>query len=914
VLRWVVLLAAVLGAEGAYAQFTSTPVTTATIGQPYVYEVAAAQGAGNSTITAPNGLPSWLTLTPHANSTATLSGTPFDPPGTAWTITLRAVNNNCSFFVFLCAVQTFDITVVGAANQSPVVVAPGLADRSIQVGQPVSIDVATAFADPDGNVLTFSQSGLPASLTLSGNVISGTPTVADVASSPYTVTVTAADGQNGTASDVFALTITQNQPPTVVAPGIPDRSVNEGESLSLNVASAFTDPDSDPLTLSVSGLPAAFGLAGGFITGVATGALVQGSPYTVTVTANDGRGGTVSDPFRLTIVPLARADVFVSSFAASVSPVLLNASTEWVVTVGNSGPSPSGSLDLGLDFGGVPLTFVPNSCTVSAAADRQHVACVLGPIASGATQTLRLTASAATAGDVYATAAIATAGASPVDPNVSNNSRAASVNVAGVIVSEPAQSIGVGGAASAAGDLSKDGFADLVLVPSGDQPRLLLTIDNPTSLNAALAQPGDKRRGLASLALSFGTSGAGADIALADFDGDQDLDVVVANGPGIASAVYRNDGNSVLTALATLGAASRNDRTLAVADMNGDSRPDIVIGSANANTLYLNQAGTTFAGTALPTASGAGAVDVVLADVVGSTLPDVIFVYGSGAVARYENVNGTVSSAAVAVTAGPVSVAAAGDFNRDGRADLLLGRRAPAPSGLPSKAVLLNNNAGGFTAGAALGATPTASLAVADLDGDGLTDFVAINTTGAHQVYLGDGNGGFRLHPRVVVAAGATSGVLAPFGLQQKADLAVSGPDATAVFFGDGRGNFGLGDTTRPVIQLTGPPEIVLEAGGTYTDQGATATDDVDGPLTPSLTSPTPVDAGVIGTYTVTYGAIDKAGNAAVPVSRTVRVTAAAEGGGGGGAVGVLSLLSLLAALAAARRRPLRNTAPTRNP
>ncbi len=910
-LRLVVVLPAVLGAASAYAQFTSitsTPVTTVVTGQPYVYEVTSSSANGGpATVTAPNGIPGWLTLVPHGDA-ATLSGTPSGPPGTVYTISLRAENASClNFFggVF-CGSQTFDITVVPAPNLPPVVVAPGLADRSVQAGQPVSIDVATAFADPDGNALTFAASGLPASLTLSGSIISGTPTVADLALSPYTVTVTATDGQNGTVSDAFAMTVSQNRPPTVVAPGIPDRSVTEGQSLSLNVASAFTDPDADPLTLSATGLPAGFSLAGGIISGVATGGLVQGSPYTVSVTANDGRGGTVADAFRLTIVPLARADVFVSSFAASPSPALLNAGIEWTITVGNSGPSPSGSINLELVFGGVPLTFTASTCTVSVAADRQNVACVLGPIASGATQSLKLTASAAQAGDVYATAFLNTVGASPIDPSVTNNRGAASVNVAEVIVSEPAQSIGLGGTASAAGDLNKDGFSDLVLVANGEQPGLLLAIESPTSLNPALAQAGDKRRGLASIALSFGTSGAGADVAVADFDGDQDLDVVVANGPGIASAVYRNDGNAVLTELATLGAASRNDRTLAVADMNGDSRPDIVIGSANANTIYLNQAGTTFAATALPTASGAGAVDVVLVDVVGSTLPDVIFVYGSGAVARYENVNGTVSGTAVAVDAGPVSVAAAADFNRDGRADLLLGRGGPAPSGLPSKAVYLNNNAGGFTAGAALGATPTTNLALGDIDADGLTDFVAINATGAHQAYLGDGNGGFRLHPRVFVAAGATGGAIAAIGLLQKPDLAIAGPNATAVFFGDGRGNLGLGDTTRPVIQLTGPPEIIIEVGGTYADQGATATDDVDGPLTPTLTSPSPVDAAVIGTYTVTYAAIDKAGNAALPVSRTVRVNAAAEGGGGGGAVGVWSLLSLLGALAAARRRKLR--------
>jgi glycolate oxidase len=82
--------------------------------------------------------------------------------------------------------------------------------------------------------------------------------------------------------------------------------------------------------------------------------------------------------------------------------------------------------------------------------------------------------------------------------------------------------------------------------------------------------------------------------------------------------------------------------------------------------------------------------------------------------------------------------------------------------------------------------------------------------------------------------------------------------------------------------------------------------DDVDGPVTPTVTNP--VDVDVIGTYTVTYGATDKAGNAAVPVTRTVTINAKqGQGGGGGGAAGLPSVVPLLVALLLERLRRRRD-------
>jgi len=75
-------------------------------------------------------------------------------------------------------------------------------------------------------------------------------------------------------------------------------------------------------------------------------------------------------------------------------------------------------------------------------------------------------------------------------------------------------------------------------------------------------------------------------------------------------------------------------------------------------------------------------------------------------------------------------------------------------------------------------------------------------------------------------------------------------------------------DTTAPVVTVTGGnPTISLQ--GTYSELGATATDDEDGAVTASASGT--VDVNHTGTYTITYTATDAAGNTGT-ATRTVTV------------------------------------------
>ncbi len=122
-------------------------------------------------------------------------------------------------------------------------------------------------------------------------------------------------------------------------------------------------------------------------------------------------------------------------------------------------------------------------------------------------------------------------------------------------------------------------------------------------------------------------------------------------------------------------------------------------------------------------------------------------------------------------------------------------------------------------------------------------------------------------------------------------------------------------DVVPPVITLLGANPLTVVQGTTFIDPGVTVTDNVDTGLTATVTGV--VNTAVPGTYILTYNAVDTAGNAATPVTRTVEVVAStvtttpAPVSGGGGCVirpatdfDPVFVLMLLGALAVLCRKP----------
>ncbi|MBF9239807.1 T9SS type A sorting domain-containing protein [Hymenobacter sp. BT683] len=182
------------------------------------------------------------------------------------------------------------------------------------------------------------------------------------------------------------------------------------------------------------------------------------------------------------------------------------------------------------------------------------------------------------------------------------------------------------------------------------------------------------------------------DLVMADVNRDGRLDIVTETpGRGAANVLLNSANNGFQQGVEyALGAGSR-PFAVAVADVNGDARVDIVTannGTASVGVLLNNGSGAFLPAMSYPLPSGNQPTSAALADVTGDGRPDFLTtIFNTGEVAVLPgNGNGTFQPAvAFATGASPGSVAVA-DLNGDGRADVLTANRSANTLG-----VLLNS-------------------------------------------------------------------------------------------------------------------------------------------------------------------------------------------------------------------------------
>ena len=200
----------------------------------------------------------------------------------------------------LTAALTAEVTVV-QPNRAPVAVVAAAPPQGGEVGDTIILDVAPFFADPDGDSLAFAAESSDAGV-VTASLAGGTLAVALVGAGTATVTVTATDPEGLSASLAAEVAVEQpNRAPVALVAAAPPQRGEVGDTLSLEVAPFFSDPDGDPLAFAAESSDAGVvtvSVEGGGLTAAFVGAGIA----TVTVTATDPEGLAASLTAAVTVV------------------------------------------------------------------------------------------------------------------------------------------------------------------------------------------------------------------------------------------------------------------------------------------------------------------------------------------------------------------------------------------------------------------------------------------------------------------------------------------------------------------------------------------------------------------------------------------------------------------------------------
>ena len=392
-------------------------------------------------------------------------------------------------------------------------------------------------------------------------------------------------------------------------------------------------------------------------------------------------------------------------------------------------------------------------------------------------------------------------------------------------------------------------FSVAVADVNGDgKPDLLVANECASSSNCANGTVGvllGNGDGTFQAAVTYGSGGEAYSVAAADVNSDGKLDLVVANGQSGSIGVLLGNGDGTFQKAATYSSGGQGSYSVAVGDVNGDGKLDLVVANEFACTgcrdgsagVLLGNGDGTFQPVKTYRSLGWATDSVAVADVNGDGKPDLVLAnlsaagglnYGTVSV-LLGNGDGTFHAAQTYASGGLTLSVAIGDVNADGHLDVLVANG--------NAGVLLGNGDGTLQAGRNYTLPSSPLFAVADVNGDGKPDLIAAycndsNCTGYAGVLLGNGDGTFQ--PAQTFSLGSTypaSIAVADVNGDGKPDLLVVSQCASGVhrcvevWLGNGDGTFNLvyidssdpSATSIAVADVNGdgkPDLVIANAGG----------------------------------------------------------------------------------------------------
>ncbi len=327
----------------------------------------------------------------------------------------------------------------------------------------------------------------------------------------------------------------------------------------------------------------------------------------------------------------------------------------------------------------------------------------------------------------------------------------------------------------AAADLNRDGILDLVM-------------SNGTSSHSFGVYLGNGDGSFRFLANYSGGS-RGAAMAIGDFNHDKLLDIAIVDSENNAVDILNGNGDGSF-ALPVSYAAGSLPEGITAGDLDKDGNLDLAVtnssggstGYGSLSVLFGNGDGSFKAPVTGYEVTGADPPSIRAADLNGDGLLDLVaaangFLGFPGANVLLNQGGGVFGPTVNYQSAAQATDVAVGDFNRDGKPDLVVTNQTGNVS------VFLNQ--GGGTFGSAVnyaGGTENYSLALADFNGDGKLDIAMADVVGEVNLLLGNGNGTFQ-----------TATVYEPFFPTQL----VAGD-----FNGDGAIDLAIGNDSNLVILL----------------------------------------------------------------------------------------------------------------